>query len=215
MVDLTARIATQLPRLIAPWVPEALWRVPTAERVAYLTFDDGPSAPMTYPLLRILEAAEAKATFLLVGRSVQRYPERARAIVRAGHTMGNHTLTHPYPWRTPADETARELSRTNHILEDVTGVKPPFIRPPYGQLTPAMLRFARAHGQRCLMWDLAPGDFLAWIDAARVRQHVLRFIRPGSIIVLHDNPVAREAVLPALPALLRDLRHDGWRFEAL
>ena len=215
MVDLTSLIATRLPRLIAPWVPEALWRVPTAERVAYLTFDDGPSATMTYPLLRILETADVKATCLLVGRSVQQYPERARAVVQAGHTVGNHTLTHPYPWRTPADELARELSRTNHILEDVTGVSPPFVRPSYGQLTPAMLHFAKAHGQRCLMWDLAPGDFLSWIDAGRVRQHILRFIRPGSIIVLHDNPIAREAVLPALPPLLRDLTHEGWRFEAL
>lgn len=215
MIDLTSLVATQLPRLIAPWVPEALWRVSTAERVAYLTFDDGPSSTMTYPLLRMLEAADAKATFLLVGRSVQQYPERARAIVRAGHTIGNHTLTHPYPWRTPAEEMARELSLTNRILEDVTGAKPHFIRPSYGQLTPAMLRFARAHGQRCLMWDLAPADFLSWIDADRMRQHVLRFIRHGSIIVLHDNPIAADAVLPALPALLRDLRQEGWGFEAL
>ncbi|NBB85841.1 MAG: polysaccharide deacetylase family protein [Bacteroidetes bacterium] len=215
MVDLTSLIATQLPRLIAPWVPEALWRVPTADRVAYLTFDDGPSATMTYPLLRMLEAADAKATFLLVGRSVQQYPDRARAIKRAGHTIGNHTLTHPYPWRATAAEIARELALTNRIIANITGTKPPTIRPPYGQLTPTMLQFARAHGQQCLMWDVAPGDFLSWVDAERVRHHVLRFIRPGSIIVLHDNPIAREAVLPALPPLLRDLTHEGWRFEAL
>ncbi len=215
MVDLTSLIATQLPRLIAPWVPAALWRVPTAERVAYLTFDDGPSATLTYPLLRMLEAADAKATFLLVGRSVQQYPERARAIARAGHTIGNHTLTHPSPWRTPAAEITRELALTNHIIANITGTKPALIRPPYGQLTPTMLQFAQAHGQRCLMWDLAPADFLSWIDANRVRHHVLRFIRPGSIIVLHDNPIAADAVLPVLPPLLRDMRREGWRFEAL
>lgn len=215
MADLTALVATQLPRRIAPWVPEALWRVPTTQRVAYLTFDDGPSSTITYPLLRLLETVDVKATFLLVGRSVQQYPERARAIVRAGHAIGNHTLTHPYPWRTSAVEMTRELSMTNHVLREATGVTPHLIRPPYGQLTPSMLRFARAHGQRCLMWDLAPGDFLPWIDADRVRQHVLHFIRPGSIIVLHDNPIARAVVLPVLPPLLRDLKRDGWRFEIL
>jgi len=215
MLDLPTLIGTRLPRAVAPFIPQAAWRIPTSERVAYFTFDDGPSIAVTQYLLDILEAADARATFMLVGSHVQQCPELARAIVAAGHTVGNHSLTHPYPWSTSAHVFNEELCKTNHILQDVTATSPEYIRPPYGQLTPSMLRFAREHQQRILMWDLAPADFLLWVDAEQVREHILRFIRPGSIIVLHDNPLAADALLPVLPPLLQELSSEGWRFEAL
>ncbi len=204
-----------MPRLLAPLVPDALWSVPTEERVAYLTFDDGPTQDLTRPILHLLAEADVKATFFLIGRYAKTHPDLVRAIQASGHTIGNHSMTHPYPWAISHEAMLRDAETGSKILEDITGERIRYFRPPYGQLTGGLRRWCATYQQRCAMWDVAPADFLSWIGPIRVKEHICRFVRPGSIIVLHDNPVASTAVLPALPAVIQELKDEGWRFEAL
>ena len=208
--------ATHGLRLLAPLAPALCTRGParSGERIAYLTFDDGPTPQMTGRLLDVLDRHEARATHFLVGANAHRRPDLARALCEAGHTLGNHTWTHPDAWRTPAAQVSVELSRTTQRLEDLAQAPVRWMRPPYGHITPALLQWGKKSGQRCAMWDVMPGDFLR----AATRRHLVRFvrrtIRPGSLIVLHDNLIAPHTPA-ALDGLLHALTAEGWRFEAL
>jgi peptidoglycan/xylan/chitin deacetylase (PgdA/CDA1 family) len=209
--------ATRGARLMARWLPDAQWRGPARqdELVAYLTFDDGPTPTLTEPLLDRLAAHNAQATFFLIGGHAEQHPHLVRAIARAGHTIGNHTYTHPYPWQTPASRLQAELDRTSKLLADQTGQRVRCVRPPYGQLNGAMRTWCNARAHQPVMWDVMPGDFLRNVDQAYVERFVQRHIRPGSIIVLHDNPIVEGTTPGALDTLLPTLSADGWSFEAL
>src|SRR3989442_15464452 len=78
----------------SPLFGRAVGRGPTGERVAYLTFDDGPNPGATEPILETLAASDVPAAFFLVGEHVRRFPEVARRVAAAGHEVGNHTLRH-------------------------------------------------------------------------------------------------------------------------
>jgi len=192
-----------------------LWRVNTSEQVAYLTFDDGPTTALTDDLLDLLSRYDARATFFLIGQNAADLPERAKAIHRAGHRIGNHTYTHPDAWTTRPDTLRLQLSRTTRVLEDLTGASVRVMRPPYGHPTGAMRTWCAERQQRMVMWDVMPGDYLQTATADRVAEFVLNTVRPGSIIVLHDNPICEGVTLPALQTILPAMDREGWRFEAL
>ena len=210
-------VATHGARVMARWLPDAVWRSPESSngKVAYLTFDDGPTPTLTEPLLDRLAAFDARATFFLIGGHAEDHPQLVRSIARAGHTIGNHTYTHPYPWQTPAARLQAELDRTSKLLADQTGQPIRLVRPPYGQLNGAMRTWCDARAHRPVMWDVMPGDFLRNVDQAYVERFVQRHLRPGSIIVLHDNPIVEDTTPGALDTLLRTLSADGWTFEGL
>lgn len=215
MIDLVTTIGTRLPRAAAPFFPDLLWRGPADGRTAYLTFDDGPSPELTLRLAEVLERFDARATFFLVGAHVERHPDLVRSLVDGGHEIGGHTYSHPDPWRTPADVVREELERTTRTLEEVTQRPVRFMRPPYGHFTRAMRRWSSENGQRLVMWDLGPGDYLEWVSQDHVERHIRSFIRPGSVIVLHDNPRAANTTVPVLARVLKSLSAEGWRFESL
>jgi peptidoglycan/xylan/chitin deacetylase (PgdA/CDA1 family) len=215
-VRLVPALATHGVRLLRPALPDALVRVDTgAAPVAYLTFDDGPTPTITTPLLDLLDRYDAQATHFLLGAHASAYPSLVARMTEAGHTVANHTYTHPSAWRTPAATVDAELSRTTDVLERLTGRPVRHLRPPYGHLTNGIRRWARQHGQRVVLWDSMPGDFLRATTAARVARLVRRHLRPGSVVVLHDNPICDGVTLPALRRLLPELADTGWRFEAL
>ncbi len=215
MLDLVTLIGTRLPRAAAPWFPDVAWRIPTRERIAYLTFDDGPNPDLTERITAILDRHDARATFFLVGAHAERHRSLVRLLVDAGHTVGNHTYSHVDGWRTKASELAEEMERTTGVLEDAAGRHISWMRPPYGRFTRPMRNWCRARGQTLTMWDVGTGDYLKRVDDRHVLRHVEAYIRPGSVIVLHDNPCCAGTTLRALGAVLERLTAQGWRFPAL
>lgn len=215
LFDATHLVGTRVPRLIQRFYPDLLWRVPTRRRVAYFTFDDGPTPELAGRLLDLLAQHEAKATFFLIGRLAERDPGLVRATAEGGHTIGNHTYTHPDAWRAPRAQVLRELEQTTSLIEDQTQTSVRWMRPPYGRFTHAMRSWCLARRQRLTMWDLMPGDFLPRATPGNVYRRVRTDVRPGSIIVLHDNLKAEHVTPAALSELLADLTADGWSLEAL
>lgn len=215
MINLVTIVGTLLPRGAASLFPDLLWRMPAVDRTAYLTFDDGPNPTLTRKLMDILARHDARATFFLIGSKAERQPDLVRALAEGGHSLGNHTYTHPDPWRTPRADLLRELDRTTVELEAITSKPIHWMRPPYGHFTRPMRAWCGQQRQQLTMWDLAPADYLERISAADVERHVHAYIRKGSVIVLHDNPRAADATIPALERLLGVLTSEGWRFEAL
>ena len=181
MIDLIHILGTRLPRSVARFYPDVLWRMPATEPIAYFTFDDGPTSSVTGVLLDILARFDVPATFFVVGQHAKRDPGLVRAIVEAGHVVGNHSYSHPDPWKTTTDLLLGELERTTTLLEDLTQEPIRWMRPPYGHFTSPMRRWCQVRRQRLTMWDTGPGDFLPSATQEIIEQRMLNAIRPGFI----------------------------------
>jgi peptidoglycan/xylan/chitin deacetylase (PgdA/CDA1 family) len=164
---------------------------PDIDEVA-LTFDDGPNEPYTDQLLDLLAQHQVRATFFLVGNYVRRRPDLARAILQAGHLIGNHTMSHPsLMWERPS-RVREELVGCNSVLEDVTGQAVHYFRPPFGARRPDVLRIATELGLEPVMWNVTAHDWDATDPralAARVQRLIKRNqgLGRGSNILLHDG----------------------------
>jgi peptidoglycan-N-acetylglucosamine deacetylase len=201
-----------------------VWSVPTSTALAALTFDDGPDPELTPRILEILAEQDAKATFNMMGWNAARHPELVRAVVAAGHEVGNHTWTHLDLAGQTARQAHRQIDLGCRAIEALAGVRPRWFRPPRGELTGAGVCAAAELGQDLLLWsvDRGPGDAAA---PAAVADHLARAVRPGDVIGLHDGigrgsfdpwaPAARRlrarrlVELAALPMALQRLRAGG------
>ena len=178
-----------------------------------LTFDDGPD-PRTLPQLLELLAAEAvPATFFVVGRRAAAHPEAIRAILAAGHELGNHSDTHDVflATRTQA-RIRREIEGCQHALE-AHGIRPLTYRPPVGITSPPLGKVLRSLGMRCVAFSCRPVDF-GNLRMRNLAGRVLRRVRPGDIVLLHDAlPAARsvESWLAEVRRILAGLKEKGLR----
>src|SRR6267143_399562 len=140
------------------WLGRTCWRGRRDTNAVALTFDDGPS-PDTERVLDVLAAHNLRATFFMIGRHVELFPQTAKRIVAEGHEIGNHSYSHPiYLYRSPR-ETRQQLGRAQAIIAATTGVEPKLARPPCGVRTPAYFQAARKLGLRTVQWDVAGFDW--------------------------------------------------------
>ncbi len=168
-----------------------------------LTFDDGPHAVVTPAVLDRLAVFDHRAAFFLVGGRVAAAPHLPAAICGAGHVVGNHTFSHPrLPWRDTTLSLA-ELERCQRAVPQAT-----HFRPPFGRLTPGLWRAARRLGLAPAGWSLDAHDWRCRTpaDAEACARRLLAAVRPGDVILLHDD---RPTVLPLLDELLPALRDRG------
>ncbi|MGO9336693.1 MAG: polysaccharide deacetylase family protein [Terracidiphilus sp.] len=157
-----------------------------------LTFDDGPNPACTPRLLDILEQHDVRATFFLIGNFAQQQPELVRRIFAAGHTIGNHSWSHPNLALAAARQVDEELTRTCDALKQIIGEPIRYFRPPYGARRPHVLQTARWLGMEPVLWNAMTSD---WSDpsheriATRLMDKIGRNQRRGwaTNIVLHDG----------------------------
>lgn len=194
--------------------PGRTWRMPTREKILYLTFDDGPTPEITPWVLDQLDAWQAKATFFCIGKNAQAEPEILKATAAKGHAIGNHTQNHLNGWKTKTATYLENVAVGEESLQTVLGAETKLFRPPYGK---AGRRAARALQKRyqLIMWDVMSADFVQGASAEAVTQNVLKNARPGSIIVFHDSVKCREKMEYALPRVLEHFSQRGYRFEAI
>jgi len=136
----------------------AIWRTNSPRKLA-LTFDDGPNPAITPKLLDVLDRYNAKATFFLIGRFVRECPDLVKETAARGHSVGNHTESHPNLfWCSPTQVTI-ELRLCQDAIRNALGSPPKWFRPPYGMRNPWVIPIARELGCRAAMWTLLPGDW--------------------------------------------------------
>jgi peptidoglycan/xylan/chitin deacetylase (PgdA/CDA1 family) len=178
------------------------------EKCVALTFDDGPKPGVTEPLLDVLVAAHVPATFFVIGRHIEEYPELARAIASAGMEIENHSYTHRSLTAISGRDAIQEMLATQAAVLAITGKLPRYIRPPGGNWNNKVAEIARQWGLTPCMWSVDVFD-AEIIGAQKVAETVLSQVKPGSIILMHNGKVS---TLQALPNILHVLRSRGYRF---
>jgi peptidoglycan-N-acetylglucosamine deacetylase len=172
-----------------------------------LTFDDGPGA-VTPAILAVLRERGAAATFNLLGARVRHGAPLVRRAVADGHELGVHA------WRRHRDVSRKpvrawgEIARARATIEAVAGVRPRVFRPPYGLASRRLALAARTLGLLTVTWDVDPRDF-AEPGAEVIRSRVAAAVRPGSIVLLHDDRPGLAATALALEGILDDLAERG------
>jgi len=176
-----------------------------------LTFDDGPSPLFVAKGLDILDRYGVKATFFYVGLHLQAYPQLAPCVAARGHEIENHTYHHRSLVRLTADEIRADLRRANALIREQTGLQPRYVRPPYNRMNETARRVAAELGLEVVRWTIDPRDWERGAEAAHIVAHVLRRVKEGSIVLLHERP----QTLQALPALIRQLQARGYHLVTL
>jgi peptidoglycan/xylan/chitin deacetylase (PgdA/CDA1 family) len=207
-----------------------LWSVATDEPVVALTFDDGPNPRYTERLLKLLDDRGVKASFFMIGRLVEQHPDLVKAVLAAGHEIGNHSWSHLSPALIGADTARVEIDRAADAIAAVAGDRPRWYRPPRGMITGTVLRHSFETGASVAMWSVDRGSG-GDDDGDAVRAHLVGALTPGAVIDMHDGlgrsswatgssaahrlMARREAELSALPAMLDASLSAGYRFATI
>ncbi|KAK9717641.1 chitin deacetylase [Basidiobolus ranarum] len=155
-----------------------------------LTFDDGPSQ-YTTQLLDILAAAKVKATFLMIGSNIVQFPDVVKRAYDEGHLIASHSWSHPHLMSLTNDQIVAEVRATEDVIVNITGVKPAFIRPPYGEADNRVKAIFKAMGYHTLLWNM---DTLDWDIADKkenpslILESFKQALAKGTDLNAHDDP---------------------------
>lgn len=202
-----------------PWwlkaiYPQLVWKIPTEEKIIYLSFDDGPHETATPFVLETLAKYQAKASFFCIGKNIELYPEIYAEVQAQGHAVGNHTQHHANGWKVTDEKYLAEINEAATLIESN------LFRPPYGRITKLQIRKIiqtplTPKGYKIIMWTVLSGDFDINLTPAACASNVIRHASAGSIVVFHDSTKAWERMQYALPLVLAHFTQLGYRFEAL
>jgi peptidoglycan/xylan/chitin deacetylase (PgdA/CDA1 family) len=185
----------------------------TAKRVA-LTFDDGPDPVATPRLLEVLRRHQIKVAFFPIGTKARDYYEIIKQIDQEGHILGNHSFRHAWWTNFLISGTLdREIGMAQEAIEAVIGKVPAYFRPPMGLTNPHLKGALKRHGLSVVGWDVRPFDTTASVE--QVIERVLKKIRNGSIIALHDTGRVPAELARLIDELVTKIEERGYAFGDL
>ena len=180
---------------------EVLNRLTEEPKYVALTFDDGPRADTTGPLLEGLAQRGVCATFFVIGQQIPGNEALLRRMAADGHQIGNHTYTHARLLDERESTVIEEIGKTQVLLQELLGEGAYWLRPPYGLIDSSRAALVKTP---MIYWTLDPEDWKL-LDSQKVVQEVLGCVQPGDIILLHDfYPTSVEAALRIVDELLED-----------
>ena len=175
------------------------------EKKVAITFDDGPDAKTTALLLDGLKARKVRATFFVIGEKAEQNPELIRRMSEEGHLIGNHTYSHVQLNALSSNQACSQVKAANDVIEGITGQEVIYLRPPYGEWS---------HKKDCpqnmiaVYWDVDPLDWKR-TDTEQIAADILRQVKPGDIILLHD--IYKTSVQAAF-LVIDELQRQGYEF---
>ena len=191
------------------------------DKLVALTFDDGPSPDWTPKVLDALKQADVKATFFMLGKHVQEYPDIARLVASQGHEIGNHSYSHHVLIYYTKNELINEIKEAEQVIKKVTGVTTKYFRPPKAWLTQAEKETIKALGYQVVLWSLNSKDWVTF-DEKYIVRYLVKHIQPGDIILFHDSGGTfsteggnREETVKTIPRLVEKLREKGYKFVTI
>ena len=192
--------------------PACTWKMPSTDKVIYLSFDDGPHPEATPFVLGQLKKYHAKASFFCIGKNVLSFANIYEQIIQEGHVVGNHTYDHLNGWKTDTASYLENIkSASNLIVSNL-------FRPPYGRISQNQLKNIAADKwmpQQIIMWDVLSGDFDLKLTGEQCARNVIKHAKSGSIVVFHDSAKAWDRLQVALPLVLDYFSNLDYRFEVI
>jgi len=193
---------------------EVVWDINTEDKIIALTFDDGPHPKYTAAILDLLAKYDAKATFFIIGKNAEKYPEVVLRSYSEGHELANHTFSHPF--KVSVAELQKELRQTKEIIYSITGFSPALFRPVGGNYNDSMINAAVKDGYKVVMWSWHQ-DTQDWKQPGvkKITQKVLKGSKPGDVILFHDGGGDRSQTIKALEEILPVLKKQGYTFVTI
>lgn len=194
-------------------------QIKTDEKAIALTINVDWGGEYIPQILDALDQGQAKATFFLTGRWASKNPELVKEILARGHEIENHGYSHPHPDHLSVVANEQEIVKTEKIIQSFTGQKTSYYAPPYGEKGASGLKAAQNLGYQTILWTL---DTVDWrpesspdMIAQRILNPAIRFgVKPkkrGAIVLMHP----KENTVKALPRILKELNHEGFRMLKL
>lgn len=200
---------------------ELFRRGPADAHVVALTFDDGPDPRFTPGILKTLAEEDVKATFFMVGKHAEKYPQLARQVAAGGHEVGNHTYNHVNLLQAPLERMVVEIERGEEAIFNATRQRPSLFRPPRGLYDAKLLKETKDRGNTIILWSLSSQDWLE-MRPQDISRMILRNVSPGEIILFHDsgNLIRAEGgdrlpTVRALQTIIRGLKKEGYDFVTI
>jgi len=190
-------------------------RVSTTQKKIALTFDDAPNG-RSDEILEILSNTNTKATFYVVGRALQDYPEQGKRIAQEGHEIGNHSYSHQRFLLQSLSFIDTEIQQTNMLIRETGYQGEITFRPPNGKKLFALPWYLRQHNIPTIMWDVEPDTYAPQTtDELRAQfliDYTLKNTQPGSIILLHPFCEKCSSDRQALPQIIAQFQSQGYEF---
>ncbi|MBD2043189.1 polysaccharide deacetylase family protein [Microcoleus sp. FACHB-672] len=208
-------------QLLKPAFPSCLWTGPNTSPAIALTFDDGPHLEHTPQLLEVLDRYGIVASFFWLGVCVNRVPAVAKQVYQRGHWVGLHGYEHRAFPQLSEEALKQSLKQTQIAIANACELDLQYVqqsvrdvRPPNGIFTPQTLQLLRQWNYRPVMWSVVPED---WVrpGVELVVQRVMRQVKPGSVIVLHDGYFGGQDVAQTTAQLIPLLLEQGYQFVSI
>ena len=185
-----------------------IYSVETEEKQAALSFDAAWGNEDTQELLTILDQYDVKATFFMTGQWISKYPDDVKAILDAGHDLGNHSNSHPNMSDLSTAEMKEEIMTTHEKVKELTGYEMTLFRPPYGDYNDAVVNAVKECGYYCIQWDV---DSLDWknygVDPLIQTVCNHKNLKNGSIVLMHNGG---KYTADALESVIKGLQSQGY-----
>lgn len=197
-------------------VPQSSTLSMTAEKNVYLTFDDGPDPKWTPQILNILDRYNARATFYMIGRNANTFPELVRSIAERQHTVAVHGYNHIDLSTVDYNTFYLEVHDTEAAILEALKAEPSLeaqfghcLRPPYGKTSETLTQNATKMKYAISMWNIDTKDWQQ-IDPEEMLAEVLKRLEPEKVILMHDGGEERAQTVKALPLILHELVMRGY-----
>lgn len=210
------------PQPFIKWYPRGIGLPLTSDdpaaqgkKVVVLTFDDGPNPGTTDRILDVLAENNVKAMFFITGYGMK-HRDLVEREYREGHVLGPHTMTHANLSELSVPEMRAELEPVNKVIEEVTGSKPHWLRPPFGAYNDALINLSKEYGMEVLNWSDGSLDWDGvkdgYKDPNKVIEDTMKQLHPGAVILMHDT---LKHTAEALPELIKRIKAEGYEFTVL
>lgn len=179
-----------------------------SDRHIAITFDDGPHPEFTPKVLAILERYNAKATFFCIGKQMEELPDLVKEIDQKGHTIGQHSYSHKNGFGFfNLNKVLSEIKLTNKLTNNILNKKLKLFRPPFGVTNPAIAKAVKRAGLTGIGWEIRSLDTVIK-NPDKIYKRIIKRLRPGAIILLHDT---NERCPVVLEQLLQFLKRNGYK----
>lgn len=177
-----------------------------------ISFDATWGADYTAQILDILDNYEIVTTFFLCGRWIKEYPKVTQSIAERGHEIGNHSLTHPHMTQISQSQMEHEVMETHRLIREVTGQESRYFRCPFGEYNNQVITMLRQLNYLTIQWDVDSLDWRPYADADYIYNRVTSNVKPGSIVLFHNNATH---TAEALPRIIEHLYQEGYKILPL